>query len=127
MPAWGIQNGETQVRDIVEMEREMGEKTYEVMSREEIEGLTLGEVMDLPFDVDTDPGHRFGIFDGINCARQGLNEAIEREFSGLGKGKSSISVPAALASIVVKLLVDGRLTNLVDMERKSPVQQAQGG
>jgi hypothetical protein len=109
------------------MERNMGEKTYEVTSREEIEGLTLGEVMDLPFDFDTDPRHRFGIFDSVYCARQGLNEAIERELSGLGKGKSSISISAASASIVVKLLMDGRLTKLADGERKSLVQQAQGG
>jgi hypothetical protein len=107
------------------MERDMGERTYEVMSQGEIEDLTLGEVMDLPFDVDTDPRHRFGIFDSIYCAWQDLTEAIEREFPEGGKGKSSSSVPAALASIVVKLLVDGRLTNLVDMERISPAQQAQ--
>lgn len=103
----------------------MGEKTYEVMSREEIEGLTLGEVMDLPFDVDTDPRHRFGIFDSVYRAWQGLKEAIAWEFPEGGKGKSSISIPAALASIVVKLLMDGRLTKLIDGQRESPAQQAQ--
>lgn len=87
----------------------MGEKTFDVMSREEIEGLTLGEVMGLPH-VDTDPRQRFGIDDSVACAWQGLNAAIEREFPEFGEGRAPLSLPAAMAAYIVKFLMDRRLT-----------------
>ena len=87
----------------------MEEKGYEAISREEIEDLTLGEVMNLPFDVDADPRYRFGIDDDIYCAWQALNVAIEREFPGFGEGRAPVSLPAAMAAYIVKFLMDGRL------------------
>lgn len=89
----------------------MGEKTYEVMSRQEIEGLTLCEVMNLPFDVDTDPKHRFDIDDNIHSSWQGLNEAMERVYPGFAEGKAvPISLSAAMAGLIVKILEAARLT-----------------
>lgn len=104
----------------------MEEKAYEAMSREEIEGLTLGEVMNLPFEFDTMPRNRPAIELDIYATWELLNEAIKREFPEVGTGKSSISIPAAMASIIVKHLMDGRLTKLLDGQRESPAQGPQG-